>query len=305
MSLMFPDLSAWWSALTPMRWFAVPPRQTNVLRSTRSTLRPSALCPSPFLLLAGIVAATANAASPSAQTDSVFGTQERQGATLIGIFYDLKQTQQHVAINAFTERYTPTIDNFIVEGFDESLLNRFFRAPLPLYTTQLAIPKMRAHVAPRAFGVAAEVKASYWVIHYKAQVSPPEDGTYRFVGNFDDVLVVSVNRKVVLDGCRPDTKLVRLGWKESADKGHTVAANSLARYGDWLELKAGVPVDLDILIGERPGGDFYGVLLYQKKGETYPRTDKGRAILPLFQTAAHPMTDQTFLTDRSPWTCYE
>ena len=244
---------------------------------------------------------------PSASAaDDVFGASERKGATLIGIFYDLKQTQQREAIPDYARRYAYALDEFFVAGFDEALLNRFFRAALPLYTSQLAIPWMSADGAPKAFGVETMVKPSYWVVHYKGQVAPPADGSYRFVGNFDDLLVVAINRKVVLDGSRPDTRFPRLAWKEPADKGPKVAANDMSRYGDWIELKAGQPVDIDIVIGERPGGQFHGVLLYEKKGETYSRNQRGQAILPLFQTAEKPMNDPgRFLTDRPPWKCFD
>ena len=242
----------------------------------------------------------------AAQAESAFGRNERKGATLIGIFYDLKQTQQRQPIPDYSGRYQPSIDEFLVGGFDEALFNRFFRAALPLYTTQFNIPMMSADGAPKAFGVESMVKPSYWVVHYKGQVAPPQDGTYRFVGYCDDDLIVAINRKVILDGSHPATHLPRLGWKEPADKGPRVAANRDARYGDWITLKAGEPVDIDILIGECPGGWFGGVILYEKKGETYPRNEQGEAILPLFQTAVNPMPDQKqFLTDRPPWTCVE
>ncbi|MET0263230.1 MAG: hypothetical protein ABW223_10060 [Rariglobus sp.] len=258
------------------------------------------------LLRTALVSATlaATALSLTAQEESAFGRSERKGATLIGIFYDLKQTQQREPIPEFARRYTLSLDEFFVSGFDEALLNRFFRAATPLYTTQFSIPNMNANGAPKAFGVEGVVKPSYWVVHYKGQVAPPADGTYRFVGNFDDLLVVAINRKVVLDGSRPDTKFPRLAWKEATDRGPRVAANELSKYGDWIDLKAGQPVDIDILIGERPGGQFHGVLLYEKKGETYPN-ERGRAVLPLFQTAENKKNSTSYLTDRPPWKCFE
>jgi hypothetical protein len=255
------------------------------------------------LLAALVVGHSSFIPSSAAPADDAFGRSERQGATLIGIFYDLKQTQQREPIPEFARRYTLSLDEFLVSGFDEALLNRFFRAATPLYTTQFAIPMMNANGAPKAFGVDGVAKPSYWVVHYKGQIAPPADGTYRFVGNFDDLLVVAINRKVVLDGSRPDTRFPRLGWKEAADKGPRVAANELAKYGDWIDLKAGQPVDIDILIGERPGGQFHGVLLYEKKGETYPSSG-GRAVLPLFQLAEKPVDNHQFLTDRPPWKCF-
>ena len=89
------------------------------------------------------------------------------------------------------------------------------------------------------------------------------------------------------------------------DAGRRPAALNEARYGDWIELKAGQPVDIDILVGERPGGVFYGVLLYQKRGETYGVDHEGRPILPLFQVAAQPMAENSFLTNRPPWKSWE
>ncbi|TSJ79468.1 hypothetical protein [Rariglobus hedericola] len=269
--------------------------RTRLPRQGHTTLAAFALCLAavPFFTPAAF-----------AQSEAAFGSSERKGATLIGIFYDLKQTQQREPIPEFARRYTPSLDEFLVSGFDEALLNRYFRAALPLYTTQLAVPMMSASGAPKAFGVENVVKPSYWVIHYKGQIAPPTDGTYRFVGNFDDLLVVAINRKVVLDGSRPDTKFARLGWKEPADKGPRVAANELSKYGDWVVLKAGQPVDIDILIGERPGGQFHGLLLYEKKGETYPPAPNGRAALPLFQLAEKPTPNNQILTDRPPWKCF-
>jgi len=297
---------------SPRNGTAEPFRAPSPLRTT---LRPVAERRSRFVRLSSVIrpafVIAAMAASPfivpsASAADDVFGASERKGATLIGIFYDLKQTQQREAIPDYARRYAYALDEFFVAGFDEALLNRFFRAALPLYTSQLAIPSMSADGAPKAFGVETMVKPSYWVVHYKGQVAPPADGSYRFVGNFDDLLVVAINRKVVLDGSRPDTRFPRLAWKEPADKGPKVAANDLSRYGDWIELKAGQPVDIDIVIGERPGGQFHGVLLYEKKGETYSRNQRGQAILPLFQTAEKPMNDPgRFLTDRPPWKCFD
>lgn len=248
-------------------------------------------------LLAGLICAV----PCRAQSGNVFGTAERKGATLIGIFYDLKQTQKREPVPDYARTYNATIDEFVVSGFDEAVLNRFFRAALPLYTTQFAIPYMNADGAPKAFGVHGTVDPSHWVVHYKAQIAPPADGTYRFVGGFDDVLIVAINRKVVLNGSLPQTKLPRLGWKEPADKGPPVAGNGSARYGDWIVLKAGQPVDIDILIGERPGGKFMGFLFYQKQGEVNPRS----TVLPLFQLAEHRMDDRYFSTTGPVWQCFD
>ncbi|HSI07007.1 MAG TPA: PA14 domain-containing protein [Rariglobus sp.] len=247
------------------------------------------------------------AAGPTlhAQPETAFGVHERKAASLIGIFYDLKQTQQRKPIPDAPKYYESTIDDFVLAGFDEALLNRFFRAALPLYTSQIAIPDMSADAAPKAFGVESVVKPSNWIVHYKAQIAPPADGTYRFVGNVDDLLVVAINGKVVLVGNWPNTHLKKLNWKSNSIPGPVVAANTYSKYGDWIDLKAGVPVDIDIILGERPGGKFQGIILYEKQGDIYPPNAAGQAVLPLFQTAGKSMGDVRFLTDRPHWKCFE
>lgn len=242
-----------------------------------------------------------------AEAPAAFGTSERVAGTaaLVGIFYDLKQTQQRQPVPGNGRDYAKFVDEFLVSGFDEALFNRFFRAGRPLYTTQIATGRLNAESAPKAFGVEDVVKPRSWVVHYKGQVAPPEDGTYRFVGVADDMMAVAVNRRVVLVGNHPATKFPLLAWTPPPDRGPTPAAHSGSVYGHWMELRADRPVDIDILIGERPGGVFSAVLLYQKKGETYPRTAKGEILLPLFQVAALPTSDTGFLTDRPPWRCIQ
>lgn len=242
--------------------------------------------------------------SARAEEANVFGSNERNTSALIGIFYDLKQSQQHVPSGA--KNFGAIVDEFVASGFDEALLNRYFRAPLPLYTTQIHMPRMTAEVAPKAFGVDNEVKPRMWIVHYKGQVSPPADGTYRFLGRADDMMIVAINRKVVLDASLGTTSkhLTKLNWKSPEPQGPAIAAHRQPAYGDWVELKAGVPVDIDIIIGEWPGGVFNALLFYEKRGETYPKLG-GKPVLPLFQVAEKKDASKEFLTDGPVWKCVE
>src|SRR5271167_3791405 len=133
---------------------------------------------------------------------SAFGKSTQSEAALIGVLYDLKQTQDHKPTNVDPETYSAVIDEFLSKGWDESVLNRYYRVSKPLYTTQIFIPNMNADKAPEAFGAERTVKPSRWVIHYKAQVSPPSGGTYRFWGIADDIMAAAVNGKTVLVGAR-------------------------------------------------------------------------------------------------------
>jgi hypothetical protein len=56
-------------------------------------------------------------------------------------------------------------------------------------------------------------------------------------------------------------------------------------YGDWIPLKAGEVIDLDIAIGERPGGKVGFILHIEEKDVQYRTDSNGRPILPLFATA--------------------
>jgi len=257
-------------------------------------------------LLAALVSAAclSHAAPPP---DNVFGTRERVVPALVGIFYDLKQTQQRVPIPDLANKYGKIIDNFLVNGLTERDLSGFFRAGLPLYTTQIYMPIMDAGRAPKAFGVEKIVKPSYWIVHYKGQIAAPEAATYRFIGAGDDVLIVAIDGKVVLNANlpKPPTPLKRLNWIAPADQGPTPVNfnNHPGTYGDWIALRPDQPVDIDIIVGERPGGGFQAQLLYAKQGVTYPLNAEGKSVLPLFQLAARPDDSPNYLTNLPPWRC--
>lgn len=251
-----------------------------------------------------LVSPPAFAASPGG---SVFGSRERVTPALVGIFYDFKQNQKREPIKNASKNYRQIIDDFLTNGINEQDLSDFFRAGLPLYATQINMPAMDANKAPEAFGVEKFVKPSLWIVHYKGQIAPPEDGIYRFIGASDDVLTIAINGKVVLVANHPGTKWTRLGWKEPADKGpfRLPSMAQGAYYGDWLNLKAAQPVDIDIIVGERPGGTFKAQVLYQKKGVEYQRDNADRPIFPLFQVAAQLLESQNFLTNLPSWRCLE
>jgi len=228
---------------------------------------------------------TALAAGLRAQQDSLFGSKAPSETALIGILYDLKQDQRLQPMQMDTFQYGKVIDEFISKGWDESVLNRYFRVAQPLYTTQVFIPIISAAVAPKAFGVEKIVKPMFWVIHYKGQVSAPVDGTWRFWGNGEEVCSVAVNGKTILLANYKEVSCPSSGWKSPEPPGPKVN-NCNVTAGDWIELKAGQVIDLDILIGERHGGEFGAVLMIEKKGETYEKYE-GFPVFPVFQLAAY------------------
>lgn len=79
----------------------------------------------------------------------------------------------------------------------------FFQGPVPLYATQIFIPRIDANDGPRAFNLAGRVPPRRWAVVYRGKVSPPETGRFHFVGVGDDFIVVRFNGKSSWMGARP------------------------------------------------------------------------------------------------------
>ena len=229
-------------------------------------------------------------------TAKFFGDTEPTASGFVGTFYDLKQTRSGKPTNVSPDEYHTIFRKFVREHWRESVLADYFHAPQKLCTPQIFIPNMSADEGPKAFDLADKVKPGRWLVHYKARVAPPADGTFHFVGGGDDVLVVRFNGKVVLDRCwsQQDEE-----WKTARnyDYGYTGIPNGLAR-GDALRLKAGQFYDMEVLIGEQPGGLVFFSLLLEEEGVEYRRDAKGNPILPVFRLAGGPLPEardgQTF-----------
>lgn len=224
-------------------------------------------------------------ASAAFASDSVFGTKDKLDAALIGILYDLKKKQNREPTKLNPGDGVKVLDEFFYSGWDEGVLNRFFRATRALYATRVFIPSIEATAAPRAFEVDEIVQPRLWAVHYKGQVAPPEEGRYRFVGYADDIIGVAVNGRTVLLGGHPGSaRFPMTNWRAPV-KGGARAANGRLITGDWFEAGPEKPVDLDVLISEIPGGSFNAFLLIEKEGGEYEMKD-GFPVLPAFRLEA-------------------
>lgn len=258
-----------------------------------------------FVIAAGLVIVFGSRVR--AEDKDVFGSRASSQSALIGMIYDLKQDPKRRPTGIVPDAYPAVIAKFLTNKWDESVLSCYFSSVRPLYTTQIFIPEMGAGEAPKAFGVEKIMKPSCWVIHYKGQVSPPSDGHYRFVGCSDDLLAVAVNGETVLIGARMNLPM----WKSKEKPGAQAADDALA-YGDWILMRKDVPIDLDVLIGERPGGGFNAFLLYQKKEDSYTMDAQGNPILPIFQLAPYDTPASTdpnmapfFSKAKEVWRAYQ
>ena len=248
--------------------------------------------------LAGFLAGLSTG-SLCGQTDAsndadAFGKSTPSESALMGIFYDLKQDQQKEAVAMNSPIYDKTLADFITNGWDETALDKFYRISKPFYTTQVYVPMTPDQQAARAFGVDDKVTGSYWIVHFKGQVVPPSGGRYRFVGYAHATIFVAINGKLVLNGCRFNINDTMHDFplksvQSAADPRHGASAGDfMLTTGEWVDLKAGEPVDIDILFGNRVAAVLCAFLMVEKEGETYP-TDPNThfPILPLFQVAPY------------------
>ena len=217
----------------------------------------------------------------------LFGGGRGSGNELIGTFYDLKQSSKGEPTDMDNDKYLEVIDRFL-SSWNENGLKRYFQAPRNKYAVAFWMPNMRAEEAPKAYGVSDSVKPKQWLALYKGQISAPETGKYRFCGFADDVLYVRVKRRLVLDACWPDIQGRVSGWKsDDENSGKFDLSTGKMIIGDWINLTKDTPVDIEILIGERPGGYFLCHLMIEQQGKTYQMIGD-RPILPVFRTKEIP-----------------
>lgn len=213
--------------------------------------------------------------------DTMFGSQSGNG--LVGSFYDLKQDRNKKPTGITgndPKKFNAVMQKAAREKFSSSAFSQYFKAPIDLRFGILAIPTMTAEKGPAAFAVEKVVDPKAWMVHYRGRVEPPQRGKWRFVGYFDDALVVFVNGKVVLDASWTpcfNEKGVRQPFR-----GPALANGKSAVFGNWVDLSGAFQID--ILVGERPGGHMGGALMIEKEGESYQKRKDKTPILPIFST---------------------
>jgi hypothetical protein len=212
---------------------------------------------------------------------TMFGT--RGGAGLVGTFYDLKQTFSKRPTDVNAENYTGIVRKWVRGGMKEQGLAKYFKAPVSLSAVQFMIPETPASEAPKAYGVEQHVKPSQWLAVYRGLVQPPIAGNYRFVGIADDVLLVRVNGQLVFDGSWEDSS--GLAPDEIIPPGYHGAGRGGYVLGKSVYFSATAWTPMEVVIGERPGGGFFAVLMVMKSED-----DKNGEI-PLFRVGSVKQPD--------------
>ncbi|MGE9296020.1 MAG: hypothetical protein ACQKBV_07030 [Puniceicoccales bacterium] len=217
---------------------------------------------------------------PTESFASLFGSTQSDGFELKGEFFDLKQTPDRSPKEV---DYAEVVRTFTDGSWSHSQLKRFYRAERTLFASTLLIPHRKADEAPAAFGVAKEVQPSQWLAYYQGTITMPFSGKFRFWGFADDVLIVRAKNRIVLDGSFHEGEYTE--WRSDApdlNRKFPIGNGALA-VGDWISARQGQQLEIEILIGERPGGHFSTYLLVEEQGKQYPTSHDGRPVLPIFK----------------------
>jgi hypothetical protein len=241
--------------------------------------------------------------SPNARatSHSFFGRKDVKNG-LVGQLFDLKQTadgkptpmalaadektgagvSNSPEARAANQAFRGELSTLIDRKFNESVLRRYFKAPVELSIVQFFVPTISAGEAPKAFEVADQVQPRRWAVIYTGSIRPPATGRFRFVGRGDDVLVVRVGNQVVLDGSL--SPFERDANSESGVRTPDGTSDNVA--GKWISLNANQTYPITVLVAETPGGVFYMRLFVQQEGREFP----GGAAL--FQASAADLPKQ-------------
>ena len=207
---------------------------------------------------------------------TMFGSSSTGG--LVGTLYDMKQDRKKKPVAYDPGTYYPRIREVVKGKFSEAALAPYYKAKVKLGFTFLVVPSMSANAGPKAFQAEKEIQPRGWFVIYKGKLSVPETGLWRFHGIFDDLLIVFVNGRPVLDS----------SWVSALGDKKVKEVSKLPRFipyrpvysGKWVNLKQGD--EFTIILGEHPGGKVGGTLMVERKGEKYKKRANGSPILPLF-----------------------
>lgn len=222
------------------------------------------------------------------------------GAGMRGHLYDLKQNPKKEPNENDSNDRGQALKNILAissKNFDQKLLSQYFVSPAELMATRFWIPNDRAALMPESFGVEKDVKATMLILHYKAKVSPPKDGWYRFVGYGDDFIGMKWNGKVIMSfdqnnkggrkyfsGEETEASYVRKG-------GHVVT--------EKIRLETSKAYEMEVFLCEWPGGlaTFSLMVERDEDKDRYKKIKvegKDVPIIPIFETdISQPIPEYT------------
>jgi len=239
---------------------------------------------------------------PPINDQQIFGIHETTGNDFCGRLYDMKRWRDgrfNYIRNEELKRGVPDtfrteIYHYIEQGWKESIIAKYYRSK-KLYTTHFCFPAIPATMAADQFGV-PETEGYSFFLKYQGALVFPRDITFRFWCSANSFGMVQVNGKEILvAGWEMHVKFFDW-WEpvESVWKTQYVLSDRWMAPSDWITLKAGVPVPMKVLIGNRGHNAMSFILLVEEKGVKYPSRNIGGPLLPIFKTEelSQDMLDQ-------------
>ncbi len=224
---------------------------------------------------------------PDLTTETFFGNAQSIGNDFVGTFYDFTRDRLGKPTLLAPENMFQKVKDFMVKGWNPNVFSQYYRSPNKLYATFFCVPTEYSTLGPAAFGH-PEASSWCWIVHYKGKLVYKDDITFRFWGQGDDYMIVRVDGQIVLIACWPQSAepyYTQLWRSTSPDNRIYPLGNNRSVVGDWVELKAGEPKDMEVLIGEGKGGLFAALLTVEVKGEKYDQNPfLGGPTLPIFKT---------------------
>jgi hypothetical protein len=227
---------------------------------------------------------------------TIFGSGQSIGNDFVGTFYDFKRDRVGNSRNIDTATFKTKVADFVRSGWSATKLSDYYQSPKKLYATCFMVPTVRSSVAPAAFGE-PETGGWCWIAHYKGDLVHEEGIKFRFWGQGDDILIVRVGSEVVLNASWKNTESIYCNWYSSDPKNRIYQmGNGYSVVGDWITLEPGVPVSMEVLCGEVPGGHFDAMLCVEVEGVDYEVNAQNGPILPMFKTAEpeHALRDKIY-----------
>jgi hypothetical protein len=238
---------------------------------------------------------------PSIDEITVFGGGQTIGNDFVGSLYDFKRTRSGGPTGIEPDEFLTELAKFTRGGWKATDLSKYYKAPRKLYTTHFMIPTMSSAAAPTAFGE-PDMIGYAWAAHYKGEMVHPSGGRFRFWAQGDDIIMVRLNGEIVVDGSVSDSgsgnfrNILSNYVNVTADSMKYYMGERRAEVGKWFTLEAGVPLDMEVLIGEKPGGSFSAMLAVEEEGVEYPKSPQGGPLLPMFKTEkpSHAVLDAIY-----------
>ncbi len=221
---------------------------------------------------------------PDISEISVFGSDNSVGSDLEGQVFSLARSRSGGPTSIDVNSFRDVLRKYVLSGWKDSVLSPYYRSPKKLYSSCIMTPPVPTGMAPGIFGV-PELEDYFLFIKYTGKLVYPEDIRIRFWGVGDAYIFVNVDGREVLMSAWHFHHPWFAWWTSTAggDRTH-ILGNQRMVVGDWIDLKAGEPLDMKVLYGEWKGGSVTGMLLVEVEGVDYPTARTGGPLLPAFKT---------------------